>query len=458
MIKPTTPISRPSGLLLLLILLLTLWIAGGSARADVLGQAITRGVSWLLLLIAVLFGVQPKTAHSRPCLLFMAAATVLASIQLVPLPPAMWHMLPGRTPFAEAAIVSNDWRPWTITPPATINAASALIVPIVALLLMTSLDKQGRRWLLPIILGLVFASTIVGLFQFSGVRFDNPLINDTPGSVSGTFANRNHFALFISLGCVLAPVWTFTEGGSRRRGLMATGLILIFTLTILASGSRAGILFGALALGIGLALSWHDLRLDLERCHAPRWMFAVLVAAIVGLIVTAIFISIGADRAASITRAFATDPGEEMRSRALPTVLAMIKTYFPAGTGFGSFDPVFRMHEPLELLGRTYFNHAHNDFLELVLEGGLPALCLLLAGLGWWMFASIRVWRVFADARYRTARLGSAILLLILIASLFDYPARTPMMMALVVIASVWLSEGSAAAQRSTLRQQKRPL
>jgi hypothetical protein len=25
--------------------------------------------------------------------------------------------------------------------------------------------------------------------------------------VSGTFANRNHFALFMAIGCVLAPAW-----------------------------------------------------------------------------------------------------------------------------------------------------------------------------------------------------------------------------------------------------------
>src|SRR3546814_14825252 len=79
-----------------------------------------------------------------------------------------------------------------------------------------------------------------------------------------------------------------------------------------------------------------------------------------------------------------------MRARGLPTVLSMIAAYFPAGAGFGGFDPIFRLHEPFRLLKPTYFNHAHNDFLEVVLDGGLPAALLLLVAIGWYAIASIR--------------------------------------------------------------------
>jgi hypothetical protein len=36
---------------------------------------------------------------------------------------------------------------------------------------------------------------------------------------------------------------------------------------------------------------------------------------------------------------------------------------------------------------------------------------------------------------------GSAIIFLVSIASIFDYPARTPMIMAILVIAVVWLAD-----------------
>src|SRR3546814_1980120 len=77
---------------------------------------------------------------------------------------------------------------------------------------------------------------LVGLLEFSGVRVDNPFINDSVGSVSGTFANRNHFALFLGLGCLITPVWAFAgTQGTGWRAPVALALITLFALTILRS-------------------------------------------------------------------------------------------------------------------------------------------------------------------------------------------------------------------------------
>src|SRR3546814_14127035 len=75
--------------------------------------------------------------------------------------------------------------------------------------------------------------------------------------------------------------------------------------------------------------------------------------------------------------------------------------------------------EPFRLLKPTYFNHAHNDFLEVVLDGGLPAALLLLVAIGWYAIASIRAWR--ARGRHSVLpKLGSSILLLVFVATAFD--------------------------------------
>lgn len=167
----------------------------------------------------------------------------------------------------------------------------------------------------------------------------------------------------------------------------------------------------------------------------PRWALPAIGIGIVTLIAIFVFVIVAADRAVSIKRLVEMDTGEDMRSRGLPTVLAIIQTYFPIGTGLGSFDPIFRIHEPFALLKPTYFNHAHNDFLEIVLTAGLPGLLLIIAAVGWWLWRSIGAWR--ADAVL--PKLGSATLLLILLASIVDYPARTPIIMATTTIAAIWL-------------------
>ena len=54
-----------------------------------------------------------------------------------------------------------------------------------------------------------------------------------------------------------------------------------------------------------------------------------------------------------------------------------LKHYGLAGTGFGTFVPIYQSAESLESVVPQYINHAHNDYLELLLEGGAPAACLL---------------------------------------------------------------------------------
>jgi O-antigen ligase len=449
---------RPSLSLILLVgMFATLWVAGGASRADAAGQTVVRSVAWGALIVAILFGARPAVGASRPVVLLLAATVLLALLQLIPLPPTIWQALPGRAAFVRAAALSGQaqpWFPWAIVPSAATSAAGALIVPVTVLIMLVGLAQRERAYLPVALVGLAAAAMTLGLLQFSGVNLDNPLINDSVGEVSSIFANRNHFALFLALGCLIAPVWAFLDG--RRpgwRGPVALGLVLLFALTILATGSRAGLILSVLAIGIGMILSWQEIRRTLLR--APRWAFPALVTAMVATIVIFVLLSVAADRAVSIDRAILTDTSQDMRSRALPTALIMIRTYLPLGSGLGGFDPIFRMHEPFALLKSTYFNHVHNDFLEIALDAGVPGMLLLLAGITWWAAASVRAWRAGPDARHILPKLGSAMLLLVLVASLVDYPAHTPMMMGMIVIAAVWLA---GAAPRAALPEKNQHL
>ncbi len=428
--------------LILCGLLSILWIAGGGSRADLLGQVIVRAATWGFVIIAIFAGVRPAPGSVRSALLIVAGAMILSLAQLVPLPPALWQSLPGRGGLAGVAALVGEpqpWRPLAIVPGAALNAAASLVVPIGVLLLVSSLNRTERTWLPSLLLVVVTASMVAGLLQFSGRGLNNVFVNDTPGEVSGTFANRNHFALFLALGCVIAPVWAFL--GDRRRtwrAPAALGLVVLFELTILASGSRAGMLAGAIALVVGLSFARRGIRRALA--GSPRWMFPAIITGVVGVLTVFILLSIVANRAVSFDRAFALDAGQDMRSRGLPTVLNMIRIYLPWGSGLGGFDPMFRMHEPFALLKRTYFNHAHNDFLEIALDAGLPGILLLATAIGWWAWSSILVWRGKPGTSISLGRLGSAIIFLVFAASLVDYPARTPLIMATLAIAGAWLN------------------
>jgi O-antigen ligase len=85
---------------------------------------------------------------------------------------------------------------------------------------------------------------------------------------------------------------------------------------------------------------------------------------------------------------------------------------------------VFRAAESLSVVEDTYVNHAHNEYLELAIEGGLPAILLLLIFIG--AFAA-KLWSIAGRASggpwlQRLAALAVAVMLL---HSLIDYPMRT---------------------------------
>lgn len=441
---------------ILLCLLCALWIAGGASRATVMGQVLARAAAALALVSVLLIGPRPQWHAIKAPGLLLAGSIGIVMLQLVPLPYDLWSILPGRT--IQAAIVATD-RPWhalTMNTTMTWNALLSLIVPVAVMATMAGLSLREQEMVVPVLISMVMAAALLGLFQFSVGYFDNPLINDTPWQVNGPFANRNHFALFLAIGCLLAPG---IINGTRQivlRSVLALGLTLFFLLMILVTGSRAGLLVGGMAIVIGMAMARHSIRRQLR--HAPPWVMPTMVLAVVVVILLPVLASVLAGRAVSIDRLLSGDGQEDMRTRALPVVLMMVRDYFPFGSGFGGFDTVFRIHEPLALLKPTYFNHAHDDFLEIVLDGGLAGLATMLAGLGWWAWAGIRAWRSADEGGNRLRQFGSAILLLVFVASLFDYPARTPLIMAVIVIAAVWLSARPVMQVASALPKENQHL
>lgn len=433
----------------LIAMIVLLWVTGGASRADTMGQVFVRAGSWLIAAIAILFGPRPVSAGVRPVLLLLLATITLPLLQLVPLPPAWWQAMPGR----DILLVPGEpagWRPWTMTPGATRNALASLVVPAVMLLLLMQADGRTKLQLPGIVLTMIAGAVVLGLLQFSGVGFNNPFLNDTPGEISGIFANRNHFALCIAIGCLITPVWAFQDNAALGwRGPVAVALLLLFVLTILATGSRSGLLVCALALVLAPLLVIRQLRGRLR--HLPVWVLPVLAIALFITLAGFVWLSFIAERAVAIDRLLNIEAGSDLRRRALPTVVTMIQAYMPLGSGLGGFDPVFRIHEPYALLKATYFNQAHNDFLGVALDAGVLGILLMVVAITWWLTATIRVWRAFSDANVAIARLGSAMLFLVLIASLTDYAARTPTMMAMIVLAACWLSLGAQPRSETAL-------
>ncbi|WP_050599016.1 O-antigen ligase family protein [Qipengyuania citrea] len=427
---------------LLIAFLAILWIAGGASRADVLGQSVVRFSAWSIIVVAILALPRVDWRAIKEPAIILGAAALLVALQLVPLPPAIWTELPGRAIFMEAAVLTGTeqpWRPLSISPSGTTNALASLIVPATVLLLAANLTRD-QHWRIAIfVLGLVGAGAVLGVLQFSGANFDNPLINTVTGAVAGNFANRNHFALFLAIGCVLALAWAFRDDPALWKGGATFGLLAFFGLLILATGSRSGVLVGLA--GIALAFFAFRAQATLVIKALRRKVAVVLGVSIFCATIAVVWLSFSFGRATSVDRATMLQDEVDPRLEIWPIVLNMAQHYFPVGTGFGSFDPVFRISEPDRLLIPQYFNLAHNDWLQIFLEGGVFGLALLTASLIWWVLRSIPAWYP-ARAQSKTrllSRAASITLALALLASITDYPSRTPFIMGVIALAAVWL-------------------
>jgi hypothetical protein len=94
------------------------------------------------------------------------------------------------------------------------------------------------------------------------------------------------------------------------------------------------------------------------------------------------------------------------------------------------------MFEPDRLLQPSYFNHAHNDWVEIAITGGLPAMIILLAAIIW-ILGGIRRGglRGLIKGHRGDIRFPAIVILLLLAAgSIVDYPLRIPSLQALAVL------------------------
>lgn len=430
--------------------LVLVFLTGGASRIDVLSLALLRPVAVLLCLLS-LFTLRREHLQGAGWMIGgLLAMAGLVLLHLIPLPPAIWHNLPGRDAIVAADTYlgnSDHWRPLAIAPMNAWHALSSLSVPAAVLLLGLQLQVQERMMLLYIVIGLACLSGLTGILQLLGGS-DGPLYlyNVTNrGAAVGLFANRNHAALLLAsilpMLAVLSTVSQSTRDRHRLSMLIAVGLGAIIVPLLLVNGSRSGLILG----GIGLisALLLYRRR---PSGPVPRKSGARIEIRVEHLLVSAIVVALGLvtivlSRADSIDRLLATTTSDDIRGEFWSISWDVARAHFPLGAGAGSFVEAYQISEPNYILHGNYLNRAHNDWLETLVTFGAPGLAILT------LFAFSVLWRIFSVWRKTTdqsaervfARLGAILIIMTALASVADYPLRTPIFMALFVIFVLWL-------------------
>jgi O-antigen ligase len=116
----------------------------------------------------------------------------------------------------------------------------------------------------------------------------------------------------------------------------------------------------------------------------------------------------------------------------------------PTGSGWGSFIPLFEQAASPLFQRSHYVNHAHNEYAQWWMEGGIPAMLVLTYVLAVWAWLGARL---LQDRRERA--LGVACWLagcVVLAHSIVDFPMRTLSLMSMTgLLAGLVVAEAHVA-------------
>ena len=390
-----------------------------------------------------------------PFALLFGFTVAWAAVQVLPVTPASWHHPLWRS-VAETIGDGGD-SSISLNPFATRTALVRLLAyGGVFWLSLQYCRSPDRAW------QAIYALTIAGLaysvygliVEFSGTKmilwYDKNAYRD---DLTSTFVNRNSYATYAGLTLICASgllLKILSENfgtslgwreGLRRlldnvavRGWVLLVAWITISTTLLLSHSRGGFVsayLGLLALCVTFALT-----------RQVRLRFAVFVTGLV--VVGGMFLfALGGD-VTDQRLAAALDEREE-RPRVYELTLQAIEAAPVLGTGYGTFEEVFRFYRDRSL--NAFYMRAHNTYLENALELGLPgaaALFLTIGGLS--ILTLLGVLRRRRDAIFPC--IGFAATTLVASHSLVDFSLQVP-----AVALTYSLLMGTACAQSFSTRK-----
>ena len=450
MLNTARPASSEAGLsfsgfaLLAALLAFAPLIMGGNRPLPLLILESAAVVLLCLLLIRPQFGDRlPRTL-----LLALAVLVALPLIQLIPLPMSLWEYLPGRSLYAEAMAgvgITPQYHAASLLPNITEASWLTLLVPVAVFLATLATDQRRLKQLVNLFIGLALLQAIIGLAQFGtgslSVFSPEPGARFASVSAHGTYANSDHLAgllemaLPIVLGLVIANIQL--GGGSKfqagRQPNFRQRLSRLFS-----SGIRFNLVALYVAAGLGILLG---LIFSRSRTGIGLAMLAILLSALVfgsrlggkrSTRLITLFTVIGSALALEIGLApvlarFASQGvSDPYRWSIYTNTIQGIREFFPVGSGFGTYPTVFRHFQPGDV--PEFVNHAHNDYLEWLFEGGLPAALLMLVFLTLYLLRWRQIWpREEHWSPYAFMRISAGLgLLLIGLHGLIDFNLHIP--------------------------------
>ncbi len=440
--------------------------------------ALTIGIVLLLLCWACVACLSGKLSFARcgPTVL-IAALFGLGVFQLVPLPPTLLRIVspgtaslnaellpsqPEQLTADEAAPAPAMNRPISVYPHATRDAVfhwlEVLILFAVVRHQLASTASMRRLAIVAMLTGVAIA--LFGLFQFFRYGGSSVYGYATLGRAFGPFINRNHAACFLNLCLALGAGLLISVGSDaseyRRRVVQKPNAVaehedalsfspfsvlhsplqlwILVALAILLAGlmctlSRGGVASLALAFGVTvvLRLAWSS--------RTARFDYLLLpIILVVGLLA---WMGIK-PLETRLSGLWSGDVLADGRWQLWGNLISLVPSFPLFGSGYGTLqfvEPLSRRQADLLKMPDVVVDHAHNDFLEGLIEGGVLRLGLSVALVGLVLMHGMRALRRYADRSPGAWAFGGFFAMLALtVHSFVDFSIETPAIAVLAVV------------------------
>lgn len=370
----------------------------GGARS---GQWQWSALSVSLAAILALFSREekPLSSSTKWGLAFLGLLIAWMTLQWLPLPIwALKFLAPDRWAALAAArsatgLDKNAWSSLSTAQAATLDRL-LIVLPSTAVFLVTRQMAcwwKHRIWIviLPVV-AVAFPESILGMLQFYWMR----AMHGDSGPATGTYVYHNHFSGLLEMAFPLAllwAVWVWRHGSDRRReaglgtALKTAGLLGIAGCLlggITASLSRMG-LVSLIAAMITTSLVILGVRPRRSQTARSRWLWAIpafLVAVVL------LLLCLPKEFVARFGQ-IATEPTLtiDARTNIWRDTLSEVAASPWTGVGLGAYEHGLYRFKTAAPTNAVDF--AHNDYLQILAELGIPGAALA-AALGLWILFS----------------------------------------------------------------------
>jgi len=382
---------------LLLVLLAWVPVPVGSNRgwsvAILQATALTIVGVWSLRYARKPFAVPVAVRELHVALSILLLWLCVPLVQIAPLPTWLVRVVSGgsESPYSVMFVLPHsDFQYISVDRGATLSGflRQCALVAVFFGVLALATTRSRLRAALVLLFFVGFVEALYGLTLYlggDGIGLWNP--GHEPGTVSGTYINQNHFAGLMEMSIpagmgLLMMDWKPHESGYGlkssfrvilsltfgRRGLVLFALLVMFAAMILSTSRGA---MGSLA----AAITAFALISAMKKRKETRELKVGLVAiTLVGIAI--IWLGPG-----QLTDKLASSGLSSNRGDLRELSYAVIAENPVIGSGVGTYRWVLPKYKD-ERFGSGFYEHAHNDYLEILGEQGMLGFLVLFLATG----------------------------------------------------------------------------